>query len=250
MPTAPRPPFSPRSRRKLPHDPLRVVGYIRASKERQQLTPQAQLDALRRWCGTHDAVMVAHFVDQNVSGATEPEDRPGMMKAVAALVELKAGTLLVVVRDRIARDVGVIANVEKAVSRAGAVLRSTDGIGELAGPSGFLQKDMTDVISAHERRMIAWRTREVLSLKKQRGELTGSAPWGFRVGRDGVHLVENPKEQEAIAVARRLRRRGRSLRAICATLDARGVRSRSGGPLWPASIQSMLRSEVKVATMS
>ena len=80
-----------------------------------------------------------------------------------------------------------------------------------------------------------------LAMKRERGERIGSVPYGYMLGKDGVHLVANVKEAEAAALARRWKRRGRSLRQIAAALSERGIRSRAGGALWPASIQAMLR---------
>jgi len=227
-----------------------VVGYCRASKDRQRLTPAVQLAALRRWCAENGKTLVANFLDRDVSGASGVMQRPGLLLALAALREHRAGTLLVSVRDRIARSVAVASQIEALVGVEGAALRCADGIGNGVGPDGDLQRGIADVFAQHELGKIRWRTKQALALKKSRGELTGSVPWGFKLSSDGIHLVPDKRETEAVAWAKRLHRRGRSLRDIAATLDARGVRSRSGGPLWPASIQSMLRSEVKVTTMS
>lgn len=52
----------------------------------------------------------------------------------------------------------------------------------------------------------------------QRGNRT--APYGFALAADGVHLVEVPEEQATIARARELRDGGLSLRAVAAQLAA------------------------------
>ena len=65
------------------------------------------------------------------------------------------------------------------------------------------------------------------AVKKARGERVGSIPYCFRVTDDGA-LESDDDEQEMVAVARRLRERGLSLRAIDRELRARGHLPRNG----------------------
>jgi DNA invertase Pin-like site-specific DNA recombinase len=236
---------SPR-RRSRRHQSVRedlVVGYIRASKDRQRLTPAVQEAALKFWCEENGKTLVAVFTDRDVSGDSTVVQRPGLLKALAALQEHHAGTLLVAVRDRIARSVQVASQVDAFVRAEGAALRCADGVGNAEGPDGDLQRGISDVFAAHELSKIRWRTRQALALKRSRGERTGSVPWGFRLDRDDVHLVVDPDEQVIVRLVRRLNRRGWSLRSITAELERRGFRNRSGSTRWwPASIQSMLCS--------
>jgi hypothetical protein len=78
-------------------------------------------------------------------------------------------------------------------------------------------------------------TKAALAVKKDRHELTGNAPYGWRVVPDSspVQLEPDPEEQAAAALARELRARGESLRRIAVSLDARGVKTRGGGQ-WKA----------------
>lgn len=65
----------------------------------------------------------------------------------------------------------------------------------------------------------------------------GCGPYGSRVGAGG-QLVENPAEADAVALARRHRWEGQSLRQIAAGLVAEGIRPRGQG-LW--AIQTIRR---------
>ena len=79
------------------------------------------------------------------------------------------------------------------------------------------------------------RTSAAMRHKAAQGEYTGGrAPYGFRVGGDGVRLEPEPSEQGVLASVRALRGDGRSLRAIAASLAAEGVMGRAGKPFGPA----------------
>lgn len=237
--------FTPPRRRSRSRQPIRddlVVGYVRASKDRQRLTPAVQQSALKRWCAENGKTLTAVFIDRDVSGDSGVMQRPGLLKALAALREQRAGMLLVAVRDRIARSVQVAAHIQAIVHGEGAVLRCADGVGNADGPDGDLQRGISDVFAQHELSKIRWRTRQALALKKARCERTGSVPWGHRLSGDGVHLVVDPQEQIVVRLVRRLHCRGWSLRQITIELERRGLRNRSGSSKWwPASVQGMLR---------
>jgi hypothetical protein len=71
-------------------------------------------------------------------------------------------------------------------------------------------------------------TKAALAAKRARGEATNHAPYGYRAEK-GL-LVKDDAEQAVIASVRALRAEGRTLRAIVATLEKRGVLSRTSVP--------------------
>lgn len=80
--------------------------------------------------------------------------------------------------------------------------------------------------------------------KRTRGEYTGGvAPYGWRVGANGVKLEVHPGEQAASQRARELRESGLSLRAVAARLEAEGLLPRSGGRWHPSTVRDLLRAE-------
>ena len=214
-------------RRTEPLDPTRAVGYVRVSTDEQALGPEAQRDALAAWCDANGATLVACFEDHGVSGATPVDRRPGLTMALDALAAEGAGVLLVAKRDRLARDIVVGAVVERLVEREGARVLSADGTGNEDRPEDQLMRNLVASFATYEKALIAARTRAALAVKKARGERVGSVPYGFRVTKDGA-LEPDDDEQEMVAVARRLRERGLSLRAIDRELRARGHLPRNG----------------------
>ena len=92
-----------------------------------------------------------------------------------------------------------------------------------------------------ERRLIGERTRVALQHKKSNGEKTGGdIPFGYNQDAEG-RLIKNGYEQRAISLIIDLRCKGRSLRAICEALKAKGVRTKRGCLTWhPQSIKQIL----------
>lgn len=211
-------------------DQGRVIGYVRVSTEEQSLGPEAQREALARWCAANGAELVAVYQDLGVSGGAALEKRPGLLCALAALAETHAGALLVAKRDRLARDVVVCALVERLAERSGARILSADNTGNGEGPEALLMRSIMDVFAQYERALIRTRTAAALSVKRSRRERTGALPYGYQLSADGLHLEENPTEQTAYARLRELRSEGLSLRAIAERLNGENIPAR--GERW------------------
>lgn len=202
-----------------------------------------QRAALQAWCARAGVELLAVFEDVGVSGASPLEKRPGLLQALAALETHDAGVLLVARRDRLARDVVLAAMTDRLAERVGARVVSCAGEGTDADdPASQLMKTLLDAFSQYERALIASRTRSTLAAKKQRGELTGSAPLGRRVAADGRTLEPDAREQEALQLIRELRAGGMSLREIASELEARGVHNRAGRRWHPEAVNRALRA--------
>ena len=90
-------------------------------------------------------------------------------------------------------------------------------------------------VSQWEREAVGERTAAAMAHKASQGEYTGGhAPYGWRVGSDGVELVPHDGEQAAIAAARELRAAGLSLRKVGAMLADKGILPRKGKGWHPA----------------
>lgn len=230
-------------RRVVPGDPQRVLGYVRVSTEQQELGPEAQREAITRWAESREAVVVGWYEDLGVSGDTPPDQRPGLMRAVADLAALQAGRLVAVARDRIAREPRLAGVVELAVEDQGARVVTLDDV-DLDNPgslAGRMTRAIKDVMAAEELASIRRRTKAALAVKKARGERVGSVPLGYMVEPGDPHLLVNDHEQAAITRAKHLHRLGRGLRAICRQLAEEGFATRTGGPWHPQTIKRLLQ---------
>ena len=224
---------------RLAPSPSLVVGYVRASTDRQDLSPGAQRAALEHWCHSQGARLAAVHEDLGVSGGAEIDRRPGLLAALDALKSHGAGVLLVAKRDRLARDVVVAAMVERLAERHGARVLSADGVGNDAGPEGALFRNLLNAFAEYERALIRARTKAALAVKRARRERTGEIRYGQRLAADGIHVEEHPEEVAVVVLVRELRSRGRTLRAIAADLDARGLTPRSGGRWHPQTVANI-----------
>jgi DNA invertase Pin-like site-specific DNA recombinase len=207
---------------------MATIAYLRVSTPKQ-VDSGAGLDAQEDACVRAAGSLASVFKDEGVSGSTGLEKRPALLKAIAAL---KCGDVLMVAkRDRLGRDPIVVAMIESAVQRKGARIQSVAGEGtDSDNPADVLMQRMIDVFAEYERLVIAARTKSTLQAKKARGERTGHIPFGMRMSADGIHLEEDPAEQETIRKVNALRSTGLSLRQIAAYLNDHGILKREGTP--------------------
>lgn len=236
-----------------------AIAYIRASKDEQKLSLEAQRASIEAWAAREGVQVAAWHVDSGVCSTDAIEDRPGLMSALADITGHKATALVVAKRDRIARDPMLTLMIERDARKAGAVVVSAAGEGNGSTPADAFMRTMLDGQAAYELAMIRARTKAALAAKKARGEVSGVLPYGQRAARDGQHgsrcialgrsatcpgclrREEDPGEQAVIARAKALSDEGLTVRAIAAQLAAEGHRNRAGKPLAFQAIGLFLR---------
>jgi DNA invertase Pin-like site-specific DNA recombinase len=130
-------------------DPTKAIAYLRVSTDRQDLSPDAQKDAISRWAKRRGIEVVGWHEDRGVSGGTDIDKRPGLMAALEALRAEGAGVLAVARLDRLARDVLISAMVERLCERQGARIQSADGSGNGTGPEAELMRNIVAAFSAY-----------------------------------------------------------------------------------------------------
>jgi site-specific DNA recombinase len=217
---------------------MQVIGYLRVSTDEQSFSVEAQQQALEHWCQAHQAELVAVYADVGVSGGTPLEKRPGLLSALNTLTHGRV--LLVVRRDRLARDTLTAAMCEKIAQKAGASIFTVTGEGNGDGPEAQLMRVILDGFAQYEKALIALRTKAGMARKREKGERLGMVPYGKRLAANGVHLLENPAEQAVIATVRELRASGLSYRAIAEALNRRGMMNRAGGRFLATQVVRML----------
>jgi len=203
-----------------------AVGYIRASTDDQELTLEAQDDAILEWCKKNNLTLVGNFLDHGISGGAQIADRPGLLKALGACSDPNVTTLVAAKRDRFARDVVIAAQIETIAAKYDVVVRTADGASDGDSATAAFMKTITDAVSQYERAKIRERTREALAVKKQRGECVGHIPYGFE--RNGKTLVPNKAEQYNLNRIKYLRERGYSASTVSEILAADGRFNRNG----------------------
>jgi DNA invertase Pin-like site-specific DNA recombinase len=225
-------------------DPKRAVGYLRVSTEDQNLGPEAQRAAIELWASRSGVTVTSWHVDQGVSGGASIDSRPGLLAAIDAAGESKAGLLVVAKRDRLARDVMLAAMTEQLLARQGARVVSAAGEGTEGGsdePAAQLMRTLVDAFAQYERALIRSRTKAALAVKRARGQRVGGVPYGMQLASDGAALELNAAEQAVIARIRSWRAAGLSLRGIVAECERAGIVARSGKPLAQTQVVRILK---------
>jgi DNA invertase Pin-like site-specific DNA recombinase len=220
-------------RKKHETDPKLGVAYIRMSKDEQKFGVPAQREAITTWANREDVRIASWHVDEGVRGKTPLDSREGFQEAMASITRHSAGLLVVLRRDRLARDVMIAAMVERLLERQGARVVSTDGTSNSEGPEGVLIRGIMDLFAQYESLLIGMRTRAALKVKRDRGEKLGVAPFGFRNEKGIGQLIAEPTELDAIAKITEKRRAGASLRRIVTELNSENVPCR--GKKWHLS---------------
>lgn len=227
---------------------MRVVGYARVSTERQveAFGLAVQEDQLRAWAraGGHRLVAIAR--DEGVSGSSPPDERPGLVDAIAHLRDGRAAAIVVPRLDRLARDLVMQEQLLSEIRRAGGELRSTSAGEDHSlqdtpdDPTRALIRHVLGAVAQYERSMIRLRMRSGKRRKAEAGGYAGGRPpYGYRAR--GRELEEDPAEQEVVAVIVALRNvEGTSLRDVAGELDRRGYRQRNGRPWSPETVRNVL----------
>lgn len=206
-----------------------AIGYLRVSTDGQVVSGlglDAQRSAIDASAARLGLPVAGWYSDAGVSGAASLDARPGLL---AALDALKRGDVLIVAkRDRLGRDVLVVAMVERLASRKGARVVSAAGEGtDGNSPADVLMRQMIDAFAQFERAVIGVRTKAALQAKRARGERAGTVPFGYVADADG-RLTPCAGERRVVALVRELRDAGYTLQAIADELNAQGYTTRKG----------------------
>jgi len=221
----------------------RAVAYLRVSTSQQAdygVSMAAQRAKVEAYAALYDLDLVAVIEDAGASAKTL--DRPGLTEALAMVDSGRVDALLVAKLDRLTRSVR---DLDTLISRYfgrsnGPALMSVSEQIDTRSAAGRLVLNVLASVSQWEREAIGERTTAALAHKKSLGERVGQVPYGYRVDDDGVHLVEDAKEQRAIALIRQLRRDGVSIRAIAHRLNLDQVDAR--GKRWhPTTVSRLLK---------
>jgi DNA invertase Pin-like site-specific DNA recombinase len=219
----------------------RAVAYLRVSTDKQAdhgLSLDAQRAKVEAYASLYDVDLVAVEVDAGYSAKSLA--RPALERALGMLRSRKADAILVVKLDRLTRSVRDLADlIERYFRDERRALLSVSEQIDTRSAAGRMVLNVLTSVGQWEREAIGERVAAVVAYKQDRGEyIGGAAPYGFAVS-DG-ELVRVEAEQAVIEQARKLRAAGLALRAVAATLDERGVRSRAGRTFAAAQVARML----------
>ena len=224
---------------------LKAVGYIRVSSATQLdgyglATQEADI---KKAANSHDLKLTQVFSDEGVSGSLEAALRPGLAEALARIESGEAEVLLVPRLDRLARRLTIQeAALAQVWRHEGIVIAADQGPVPKDDPDDPMRtamRQMMGVFGQLERAMIVARLKRGREVKRTGGGYAaGRPPYGLRAV--GGSLVADPQEEEAIKLARRLRKSGLSYRKIGERLHAQGLHPRSGGRWHPPMVSRLV----------
>ena len=130
--------------------------------------------------------------------------------------------------------------IAQRIEKAGASMASLTESFDTSSAMGAMLYGILASLAQFERDLISERTQGALAYKRSQGEKTGGqVPYGFRAveaerrGRIVKVLDLHPQEQAILALARKLRAKGLSLKATAERMNGLGHGTRRGTP-WTA----------------
>ena len=203
---------------------MAVYGYVGVSTARQAeegLSLDMQRRQVEGYALMHGLALDRASVEERVSGSVPLDERTAGGKLMS-LVGRGDGVVAAKL-DGAFRSALDALQVVQEFGRRGVALHLLDVGGDVANGYGRLFVTIVAAFAEAERDRIRERIADVK--RDQRGQgrfLGGRRPFGYRVT-GGGELVEDGREQAALARARELRAGGASLRGIAAALAAEGV---------------------------
>ena len=223
---------------------MKAVGYVRVSSSKQAaegVSLAAQRERIAGWCAANGYELERVYEDSGVSGG-RADNRPGLGACLGHACRTKAA-LVTYALSRVARSTRDALAISERLSKAGADLISLSERLDTTTAAGRMVFRVLAVLAEFERDLIAERTATAMRHKRARREYTGgAAPYGWRVGRDGVALRPHPPEQRAIRRAQALRSESWSLRAIGRRLSLEGMAPRNRRTWHPKTVNDLLRA--------
>ena len=220
---------------------MQAIFYLRVSTEQQAtegVSLEAQQAKLTAWATLNDATVLGVYSDAGLSGTKD--DRPGLLNAMEAATKAKA-TLVVYSLSRLSRSTAATIRLADELNRAGAELVSLSEKIDTTTAAGKMVFRMLSVLNEFERDLVSERTTTALRHKKSQGQRVGEIPFGYDLAADGIALIANPAQLEAIELINSLRAAGLTYQAIANELTARGIATKKGNAKWStASIHKIV----------
>jgi DNA invertase Pin-like site-specific DNA recombinase len=226
----------------------RVIGYVRVSTLEQAengLSLVAQRQRIEDYCRTYGLELVDTLSDDGLSAKTTA-GRPNATRVIEMVGKKQIDGVVFLKLDRIARNTVESIKFAELCRKKGVVLHSITEKIDTSTAMGEFFFTLMAALGQMERRQIGERTREVLRHKRANGEKTGgTVPFGYIAKKHSgkTVLVRDPGEQAVLGLMKSYRGKGHSIRTIVRALEAKGVCTKTGKPVWsPASVLKVLRA--------
>jgi DNA invertase Pin-like site-specific DNA recombinase len=196
------------------------VGADKDSDKRQRA-------AIKAYALAHKIELVGEFYDADVKGAEPVNARPAFSQMLATIAGNGVRTIIVESASRFARDLIVQETGHAYLRDLGITLLAADGHDfSEETPTAVLIRQVLGAVAQFEKASLIAKLKGARDRKRSKDK-------NYREGR-------KPAPAAAIALARRLRRKGLSLQAIGKKLAEHGFLSPSGKAYLAQSIKVML----------
>jgi DNA invertase Pin-like site-specific DNA recombinase len=186
-----------------------------------------QREAVQKYAAANGMEITHEFVEKGISGKTEWEDRPAFADMMALLLSNGTRTVLVENLSRLARDLMVQESIIADFQRKGLTLVSVTEPDLCSDePSRVFMRQMLGAFFQYEKTSLVIKLRVARKrMKANTGHCEGRKSYGAREG-----------EQPILDRILQLRNKGVALDTIAATLNAEGLKSRTGKPWFGSTL--------------
>lgn len=212
-----------------------VIGYVRVSTGKQELSVDAQETRIRGNAMSNGTRLDEVIVDRE---SAKDLKRDGMERILEMIKGRKVKALIVCKLDRLTRSVRDLSNLIEMFDKYDTALVSIAETLDTKTATGRMMTKLIGLFSEWERETIGERTQTALAHKKGLGERLGNVPYGFTAplnqrdekGKTVVagKLAVNPVEWKIIEEMQMLRSDGKTYREVAEELNRRGHRIRNG----------------------
>lgn len=213
--------------------PRKAFGYLRVSGKDQidgDGFPR-QREAIQKWAAQHGVKIVRWFEERGVNGSLA--ERPALSEMMVAL--MSNGVKLVVVEklDRISRDQMLQETIIQSLLKQGFELASAMlGEQDLCSndPGRKLMRTIMGAIAEYDKALIVLKLKAARQRAKAKtGRCEGQKPFGTLEG-----------ESDTLARLVALHASGANYEAIARQLNAEGIKTRSNGDWFPATVRKIV----------
>lgn len=204
-------------------EPLRVIGYVRVSTNKQEVGPAAQ--RMRLQMEADNQHWSLDIRQEHAASATTMENRPVLQKALVDLREHRADMLAVSKLDRLSRSVLDFARILDDSATEGWKLACLDLGVDTYTSTGRFVANMFANFAQMERDRISERTREGMAALKAQG-----------------HHMGRPYKMPPESIARAIELNGLdlTLEEICDQLTEERMPTSGGGRWQPGTVANLL----------
>lgn len=197
---------------------MKAIGYARVSTEdqaREGISLDNQESKIRAYADLNNMELVDVIRDEGISGKSL--EREGVKRVLDMVIGREVEAVIVFKLDRLSRKTIDTLNTIELLEKHGVAFHSISERIDTKSASGKFFLTIVSALAQMERDLISERTTDALSYKRQNGEWCGRVPFGFKV--QDSRLVENPEQMQVIQKAKRMKRDGKSYRAISKALN-------------------------------